>query len=93
MRREILQLIFVLGIFGGSGRTTRYAATQLNVALSAGHIDVTKFLPWSPIAVENHLDRAELKKFHKLLRKHFSSVFRHFEPISRRGFAHPNHHE
>jgi len=38
---------------------SRYAATPLNVALSPGHSDITKFRPWSPIATGNHLDRAE----------------------------------
>ena len=36
-----------------------YAATPLNVALSPGHSDITRFHPWSPIATGNHLDRAE----------------------------------
>ena len=38
---------------------SRYAATQLIVALSPGHSDITKLLPWSPIATGNHLDCAE----------------------------------
>jgi len=38
---------------------SRYAATALIVALSPGHSDITRFRPWSPIATENHLDRAE----------------------------------
>ena len=37
----------------------RYAATPLIIALSPGHSDITRFRPWSPIATENHLDRAE----------------------------------
>jgi len=37
----------------------RYAATPLIVALSPGHSDITRFLPWSPITTGNHLDRAE----------------------------------
>ena len=36
-----------------------YAATPLIVAFSPGHSDTTRFLPWSPIATRNHLDRAE----------------------------------
>ena len=38
---------------------SRYAATPLSVALFPGHSDITRFLPWSPIARGNHLDRAE----------------------------------
>ena len=45
----------------------RYAATPLNVALPPGHSDITGFRPWSPIATEYHVDRAE--KFQKLLRR------------------------
>jgi len=41
------------------GGVSRYAATPLIVALSPGHSDITRFLPWSPIATGNHLDRAE----------------------------------
>ena len=41
------------------GRVSRYAAAPLIVALSPGHSDITRFRPWSPIATENHLDRAE----------------------------------
>ena len=39
----------------------RYAATPLIVALSPGHSDITRFRPLSPIATENHLDRAGQK--------------------------------
>ena len=38
---------------------SRYAATPLIVALSLGHTHITRFLPWSPIATGNHLDRGE----------------------------------
>jgi len=38
---------------------SHYAATIFIVALSPGHSDITRFCPWSPIATENHLDRAE----------------------------------
>ena len=38
---------------------SRYAATRLIVASSAGHSDITRFRPRSPIATGNHLDRAE----------------------------------
>jgi len=56
LRREFLQRIFALGIFGGG--VSRYAATPLILALSPGHSDITRFRPWSPIATGNHLDRA-----------------------------------
>jgi len=48
---------FSLGTFWGG--VSRYAATQLIVALSPGHSDITRFRPWSPITTENRLDRAE----------------------------------
>ena len=35
---------------------SRYAATPLIVALSPGHIDITRIRPWSPIATGNYLD-------------------------------------
>ena len=38
---------------------SRYAATPLIVALSAGHSDITRFRPWSSIATGNHLNCAE----------------------------------
>ena len=38
---------------------SRYAATPLIVALSPGHSNITRFRPWSPIAIGNHLDRPE----------------------------------
>jgi len=38
---------------------SRYAATPLIVALSPSHSDITRFLPWSPMAAGNHLDRAK----------------------------------
>ena len=38
---------------------SRYAATPLIVALSAGRSDITRFRPWSPIATGINLDRAE----------------------------------
>jgi len=41
------------------GGVSRYAATPLIVALFPGHIDITRFLPWSTIATGNHLDRAK----------------------------------
>jgi len=52
-----LQRIFGLKIFWS--RLSRYATTPLIVALFLGHSDITRFLPWSPIATGNHLDRAE----------------------------------
>ena len=48
---------FSLGIFWGW--VSRYATTPLIVALCPGHSDITRFLPWSPVATGNHLDRAE----------------------------------
>jgi len=57
LRREFFQRIFVLGIFWG--RVNGYAATPLIVALSLGHSDITRFLPWSSITTGNPLDRAE----------------------------------
>jgi len=56
-RREIFQRIFLLGIFWGG--VSRYATTPFIGALSPGHSDITRFRPWSPIATENHLERAE----------------------------------
>jgi len=41
------------------GGVSRYAATPLIVALSPVHSDITRFLPWAPIATGNHLDRNE----------------------------------
>ena len=56
-RPEIFQRIFALGILWGG--LSRYAATPLNVALSPGQSDITRFHPWSPIVTGNHLDRTE----------------------------------
>ena len=38
---------------------SHHAATPLIVAMSPGHSDITRFRPWSPIATQNHLVRAE----------------------------------
>ena len=38
---------------------SRHAATPLIVALSPGHGDITRFRPWLPFAVGNHLNRAK----------------------------------
>jgi hypothetical protein len=38
---------------------SRYAATTLIVALSAGSSDIIWFRPWSPIATGDYLDHAE----------------------------------
>ena len=73
-----------------------YAANPLIVALSPDHSDITRFLPWSPIATGSHLDRAE--KIPKVaqttgtvdvfdLRSGISS------PTSRRASACPNLHK
>jgi len=56
---------------------SRYAATPLIVALSPGHSDITRFRPWSPIATENHLDRA--KKNPKLAQT--TGTFDFFDPF------------
>ena len=57
---------FLHSDFFGAG-VRRYAATPLITTLSPGHSDITRFLPWSPIATGNHLDRAE--KIPNLLRR------------------------
>jgi hypothetical protein len=41
---------------------SQYAATTFIVAFSAGHSDITRFRPRSPVATGNHLDRAKRKK-------------------------------
>ena len=48
---------FLLGILWGG--VSRHAATPLIVTLSPGHRDITRFLPWSPIATGIHLIRTE----------------------------------
>ena len=63
------------------GGVSSYAATPLIVALSPGHSDITRFRPWSTIAVENHLDRVQ--KIPEVARTtdtvdFFYSAFRHF---------------
>jgi len=61
-KRELFQRIYEHGIFWGG--VSRYAATPLIVALSPGHVDITRFIPWPPIATGNLLDRTEkIKKF------------------------------
>jgi len=59
--------------FLGQGGVSIYAATQLIVALSPGHSDITRFRPWSSVATGNHLDRAE--KFQKFLKQLASLTF------------------
>jgi hypothetical protein len=49
-----------------SCRMSRCTPIPLIVALSPGYSDITRFLPWSLIATENYLGRAE--KFQTLLR-------------------------
>jgi len=78
------------------GGVSRYAATPLIAALSAGHSDITGFNPWSPIATGNHFDRAEkIRKFAQT-----TDTFDFFDPhsgisgsTSRRASACPNLHE
>ena len=38
---------------------SRYAVTPLIAALSPGRRDITRFRPWSPIAIGNSFDRAK----------------------------------
>jgi len=78
------------------GGMSRYAATQLIVALSPSHSDITRFRPWSPIVTGNHLDRAEkIPKF--ALTSGTVDVFDPRSdisgPTSRRASACPNLHE
>jgi len=75
---------------------SRYAATPLTVALSPGHSDITRFRPWSTIAIENHLDRTE--KIPKVAQTTGNiDVFDPFSgisgPTSWRASACPNLHE
>ena len=90
--QKIFQRIFSLGRFWGG--VSRYAATPLIVALSPRHSDITRFRPRSPIATENHLDRAE--KFPKVA-KTAGNVFDLRSgisgPTSRRVSTCPNLHE
>jgi hypothetical protein len=49
------------------GAFIRYAATPLIVALSPGHSNITRFLPWSLIETGIHLDRGEkIPKFSQI---------------------------
>ena len=47
-------------------------------ALSPGHSDITKFRPWSPFEIINHLDRAE--KIPKFVQT--TGTFDVFDPLS-----------
>jgi len=94
LRQELFQRIFALGIFWGGVR--RYAATPLNVTLSLGHSDITRFRPWSPITTGNHLDRTE--KIPKVAQTTgtidvFDPCSGISGPTSQRGSACPNLHE
>jgi hypothetical protein len=51
-RQELYHQIFALGIFWGG--VSHYASTPLIVALSLGHSDITRFHPWTTIAIANH---------------------------------------
>jgi len=93
-RREIFQRIFAFGIFWGG--VSRYASSPLIVALSPGHSDMTRFRPWSQIATENHLDRAE--KIPNIAQR--TGIVDVFDPLSgisgptlRRASACPNLYE
>jgi hypothetical protein len=70
--------------FGGRVGVSRYASTQLIVAVSQYHSDITMFCPWSPIATGNHLVCANRKiskscsyDWHRW-RLRFWSAFRYF---------------
>ena len=78
------------------GRGEPLCPTPLIVALSPGHSGRTRFRSWSPIATENHLDRAE--KIPKVAQTTGTAdVFDPRSgisgPTSRRASAHPNLHE
>ena len=78
------------------GGARRYAATPMNVSLSPGHSDITRFRPWSPIATGNHLDRAV--KITKVAQTNGTvEVFEPHSgisgPTSRRASSCPNLHE
>ena len=73
---------------------SRLAATPLIVALSPGHSDITRFRPWSPIAREKHLDRAE--KMPKVAQTTGTIDVLHSGisgPTSRKASAYPNLNE
>jgi len=65
-KRELFPADFCTRNFFWGG-VSRYAATPLIVALSAGRSDISRFRRRSPIATGNHLDRAE--KLPDLLRR------------------------
>ena len=95
IRNEKFSTEFLHSEFLGGG-VSRYVATPLIVALSPGHVDITRFLPWSPIATGNHLDRAE--KIPNIAQTTFTvDVFAPRSvisgPTSRRASACPNLHE
>ena len=78
------------------GGVSPYAVTPLIVALSPGHIDITRFRPWPPIVTGNHLDRAE--KIPKVAQT--TSTVDFFDwcsgisgPTSRWAYTCPNLHE
>ena len=75
---------------------SRYAATPLIVPLSAGHSDIIRFRPWSPIATGNNIDRA--KKNPKVAQttgtvEVFDPCSAISGPTSGRASAFPNLHE
>jgi len=83
-----------LEFFGGG--VSRYAATPLIVALSPSHSDITRFLPWLPIATGNHFDRAEkILKFAQTTGTIdvFDSRSGISGPTSQRACTSPNIHE
>jgi hypothetical protein len=67
-RRQNFQRIFTLGMFWCG--VSRYAATPLIGALSPGHVYITSFYSWSPIAPDRiSLHRAKKKIIQNLLRR------------------------
>ena len=91
---RIFKQIFAVGIFWGG--VSRYVATLLIVALSPVHSDITRSLPWSPIATGNHSGSAE--RIPKVAQT--SGTVDVFDPrsgisgpTSRRASACPNLHE
>ena len=95
LRRELFQRIFSLGIFwSGVGH---YTATPLIVASTPGHSNITRFLPWSPIAP----DRKSFGSRRKISKNCSEDWYRWLfdprsgisGPTSRRASACPNLHE
>ena len=85
---------FSLGIF--FDRLSRYAAIPLIVALSLVYSEITRFLPWSPIATGNNLHRDEKIPNLSQMTGNFDVFVPHsgiLRPTSRRSSACPNVHD